>query len=41
MKFVSQSDVVGKKGGFNLFAWHGDPSNRIDFIKLSEEGEAN
>ena len=33
--------VVGKKGGFNLFAWHGDPSNRIDFIKLSEEGEAN
>jgi hypothetical protein len=29
--------VEGEIGDFILYAWHGDPDNRIDFTKLSDE----
>src|SRR4030067_1542298 len=28
--------VEGEKDSFSLFEWHGDPSNRISFVKLLE-----
>ncbi|HJW91214.1 MAG TPA: hypothetical protein VJ436_11295 [Anaerolineales bacterium] len=31
--------VSGKKGRFNLFAWHGDTSNRVTYLKVSTEDE--
>lgn len=33
--------IEGRKWNFNLYAWHGDPSNRINFVKLPEEDEAD
>lgn len=38
-EYVGILYAEGKKGDFELFAWHGDPVNRIEFLKLSIENK--